>query len=251
VLGRLLDRNDRHSPLAALPNESLLDNLPGAPLQSIHGPRQLTASEAWGTLHARWVAPRVLQAVDLRPDWRYSSGMNLSTSRLLLREFEGSDLVRPLPPAISADHPPLQSWDFRDPDGVHRQIRAAIESAKDEPRSCFDLAVVRQDTGQLIGRAGAQKSAAEPREAMVWFASDPTSWNLGYLTEGAQALLSLCFKELKLHRVWAECNPENAGAVKVMETLGLRREGRLVENVWTKQGWQDTAIYALLDREWR
>lgn len=177
--------------------------------------------------------------------------MNLSTSRLLLREFEGSDLVRPLPPGVAGNEPPVQGWDFRNPDEVHRQIRSAIEAAKEEPRRCFDLAVVRKDSGQLIGRAGALRSLTEPREAMVWFASDPSTWNQGFLTEGARALFAFCFKELKLHRVWGECNPKNPGAVKVMETLGLRPEGHLVENAWTKDGWQDTAIYALLDREWK
>lgn len=175
--------------------------------------------------------------------------MDLSTERLLLREFEGSDLVRPLPAGVT-DGSPLQPFDFRDPAGIHRQITQAIELAKEEPRRTFDFAVVVRETGALIGRAGVQRSIQEPREAMVWFVSDPTSWNQGYLTEGARALLSFCFRELKLHRVWGECNPKNAGAVKVMETLGLRREAHLVENVWN-DGWQDTAIYALLDREFR
>ena len=176
--------------------------------------------------------------------------MNLTTARLLLREFESGDLSHPLPAGLAAPQPGVQSFDFRDPAGVHRQIASAIEQAREVPRSTFDFAVVLKDSGQLIGRAGAQRSAREPREAMVWFVSDPTTWNQGYLTEGAHALLGFCFKELKLHRVWGECNPKNAGAVKVMETIGLRREAHLIENVWN-DGWQDTAIYALLDREFR
>lgn len=175
--------------------------------------------------------------------------MDLTTPRLILREFEGDDLVRPLPPGLAGDSP-LQPFDFRDPTAIHRQIAQAIELAREEPRRIFDLAVVNRATGALIGRAGVQRSVQEPREAMVWFVSDPTTWNQGYLTEGARALLGFCFKELKLHRIWGECNPKNAGAVKVMEALGLRFEGHLVENVWN-DGWQDTAIYALLDREFR
>ena len=176
--------------------------------------------------------------------------MDLTTPRLMLREFEGTDLSRPLPPGLAEKGPPVQSFDFRDPRHVRAQILTALERAKDEPRRTFELAVVLRENGQLIGRAGAQLSAAEPREALVWFVSDPSTWNQGYLTEGSKALLAFCFKELKLHRVWAECNPKNVAAVKGMEALGLRREAHLIENVWLN-GWQDTAIYALLDREFR
>lgn len=176
--------------------------------------------------------------------------MDLITPRLKLREFEGSDLERTLPAGLTDKGPPVQAFDFRDPPGVRAQIHTALDRAREEPRRTYDLAVVLRETGQLIGHAGAQLNASEPREALVWFVSDPTTWNQGYLTEGAPALLSFCFKQLKLHRIWGECNPKNPAAVKVLEHLGLRREAHLIENVWL-DGWQDTAIYALLEREFR
>ncbi len=178
--------------------------------------------------------------------------MDLITPRLQLREFEGSDIGRPLPEGLGAKGPPIQGFDFRNPKSVRDQILSALESAKEEPRRSYDLAVVLKESNQLIGRCGAQLNEREPREAMVWFVSDPSTWNRGYLTEGAKGLLGFCFKQLKLHRVWGECNPKNVAAVKVMESLGLRREAHLIENVWSKgDGWQDTAVYALLEREYR
>jgi RimJ/RimL family protein N-acetyltransferase len=36
----------------------------------------------------------------------------------------------------------------------------------------------------------------------------------------------------------------------VLEKLGMRREGLLVENEWVKGEWQSELIYALLAREW-
>lgn len=176
--------------------------------------------------------------------------MRLTTTRLLLREFEGSDLSRPFPPGLSGASPAVQTFDFRDPDGVRKQIRFALEAAKEEPRHVIDVAVVLRETDQLIGRAGLQRSATEPREALTWFITDPSIWNQGYLTEGAAAVLGYCFEQLKLHRVWAECDPKNTGAVRAMEKLGMRREAHFVENVW-RDGWHDTAVYALLDREWK
>jgi ribosomal-protein-alanine N-acetyltransferase len=177
--------------------------------------------------------------------------MRLTTPKLLLREFEGSDLSRPFPPGLSGPIPAVQSFDFRDPARVKEQIRFALEAAREEPRQVIDVAVILRETDQLIGRAGLQRSAAEPREALTWFITDPSTWNQGYLTEGAAAVLGHCFQQLGLHRVWAECDPKNAGAVRAMEKLGMRREAHFVENAWHGGEWRDTAVYALLDREWK
>lgn len=176
--------------------------------------------------------------------------MRLTTSRLLMRDFEGSDLSAPLPAGLTGMDLPMQAFDFRAPAAVHDQIREAIESAHDEPRREYDLAVVLRDGGMLIGRAGALLSPTEHREARVWFVSDPTSWNQGYLPEASKALYGYCFSELKLHRIWAECDPANEGAVQALERLGMRREAHFIENVW-RDGWRDTAVYALLEREWK
>ena len=37
----------------------------------------------------------------------------------------------------------------------------------------------------------------------------------------------------------------------MLEKLGMRREGHLVENEWVKGEWQSELVYAILDREWR
>ena len=43
--------------------------------------------------------------------------------------------------------------------------------------------------------------------------------------EIAKALIDYCFDELKVHRVWAVCNPANPASWKIMEKCGMRREG--------------------------
>ncbi|HEX5691690.1 MAG TPA: GNAT family N-acetyltransferase [Roseiflexaceae bacterium] len=37
----------------------------------------------------------------------------------------------------------------------------------------------------------------------------------------------------------------------VMEKLGMRREGHLVQNYYTKKRWWDSVVYAILAEEWR
>jgi RimJ/RimL family protein N-acetyltransferase len=176
--------------------------------------------------------------------------MRLTTPRLLLRDFIEADLAREFTPVASSAGTPVQPFDLRDPAGIRKQIREAIVASHDEPRTEWDLAVVIADTDRLIGRAGLRLSEREPREALVWFVSDPSSWNQGFANEALTALLGACFGQLHLHRVTAETSPGNAGAIGLFEALGLRREAHFIENAHEGGHWVDTAVYALLDREW-
>jgi RimJ/RimL family protein N-acetyltransferase len=85
---------------------------------------------------------------------------------------------------------------------------------------------------------------------MLWYTIHPSYWGQGYATEAAHGLLAFGFGELRLHRIWADCDPANLASVRVLEKLGMRREGHLIENAWIKGAWEDSLIFAILDREW-
>lgn len=76
-------------------------------------------------------------------------------------------------------------------------------------------------------------------------------WGRGYAAESCQALLTLAFSQ-GIHRVYAECDPENAASWRLLERLQFCREGHLRQNVffWTdaqgKPLWKDTYVYARL-----
>lgn len=78
----------------------------------------------------------------------------------------------------------------------------------------------------------------------------------GYASEAAAALLEDAFRNRGVRRVIAMCNPENAASWHLMERLGMRREGHLLQNIFFRkdeQGspiWQDTYEYAILSDEW-
>ncbi len=43
----------------------------------------------------------------------------------------------------------------------------------------------------------------------------------------------------------------NTASARLLERLGMRREGRLRENAFLDGEWSDEVIYATLAREWR
>jgi RimJ/RimL family protein N-acetyltransferase len=176
--------------------------------------------------------------------------MLLKTERLLLREFVDEDWsalhdVESLPEVARYQH-----FEARTVEESRAYVRGAVEGAREEPRLTYDLAVVLVGEDRLIGRVGLGITDREIGEAVLWYTLHPAYWGQGYGTEAARALVDVGFRELGLHRIWADCDPRNAGSWRVLEKLGMRREGHLRENAFIKGEWVDSLIYGILAREW-
>lgn len=120
----------------------------------------------------------------------------------------------------------------------------------DEPRQHIGLAITVEGDNEYVGRSGLVRTGHEPGEAELWYSLHPDYWGRGLMTEAARAIIGYGFEELDLHRIWADVDPGNVGSWRVMEKIGMRREGHLLENAWIGGEWQDSYLYAMLKREW-
>jgi [ribosomal protein S5]-alanine N-acetyltransferase len=126
---------------------------------------------------------------------------------------------------------------------------ALLESPTDHWRSIV-RAIALSPSGDLVGLCGvAILRGAE--EGEIWYLVQPESWGRGVATEAARRLLDLGFGELGLHRLWATCLPENPASARVLEKIGMRKEGFLVENLKIHGVWKSSFLYAMLAGEWR
>lgn len=176
--------------------------------------------------------------------------MQLTTDRLILREFQPSDWPAVL--AYQSDERYLRyyAWTGRTPEAVQAFVRMFLEQQQAQPRTRFQLAVTLKADGRLIGNCGVRLDAPGSATGNIGYELDPDYWGRGYATEAARAIVHFGFAELRLRRIWAECVAENAASARVLEKLGMRQEGRLREAEYFKgRGW-DKLIYGLLDREW-
>jgi [ribosomal protein S5]-alanine N-acetyltransferase len=122
------------------------------------------------------------------------------------------------------------------------------DSAAVEPRRLYDLAIVPDAVGHMIGRAGFHLVRPEHREAEIWYITHPAHRGHGYVTEAMRALMKHA-ASIGVNRFYADCDPRNLASIRVAERLGMRREGHMRETYWLKGEWCDTYLYALLARE--
>ena len=178
--------------------------------------------------------------------------MFLHTQRLLLRNFNASDLEAFLAyrndPAVAR----YQSWDVPYPREKAEEFIAELSDIHAPKQGhWFQLALELKETGALIGDVAFCIEEDDVRQAVIGFSIASAYWRKGFATEALTALLDYLFEDIDLHRVTADCDVENVGSWKTLEKLGFRREAHFVESFLVNNGYASEYYYGLLQREWR
>ncbi|MFD2908701.1 GNAT family N-acetyltransferase [Flavobacterium ardleyense] len=115
----------------------------------------------------------------------------------------------------------------------------------------YTFIIQQKNNKEEIGLFGIKLGAKKYKRAEVWYKIHPDFWNKGFATEVLLSVLDYCFEELKLHRIQAGCAVENIGSIKVLEKVGMKREGRCRQVLPLKSGWSDNFEYAILESDIR
>jgi ribosomal-protein-alanine N-acetyltransferase len=173
----------------------------------------------------------------------------LQTPRLLLRDFVEDDWRTVHSYAADPEVVRYMEWGPNNEAETKNYVELVIASQKDEPRLDFDLVATLRADGRLIGACSLHVSDPHNREGWIGYVLNPECWGQGYATEAARALLVFGFTQFGLHRIFATCDPHNAASARVLEKIGMRREGHLREHKWQKGTWRDSFLYAILEHE--
>jgi [ribosomal protein S5]-alanine N-acetyltransferase len=176
----------------------------------------------------------------------------LRTERLVLRPFVEDDVESLWPYVSDPELARHMSW------AAHTQrhetldfVRSRIEAAA--AGTDLTLAVVHDDRAQgcigLHGMAWEMRAWRVDRaELGYWLA--PPLWGRGLITEAARAVVDFGFATLGLHKITVGCLDGNQGSQRVIEKLGFRFVGRLVDDAWRDGAWWSHLRYELLAAEW-
>jgi RimJ/RimL family protein N-acetyltransferase len=176
--------------------------------------------------------------------------MRLETERLILRDFVADDWQRVLEYQSDPYYLRYYAWTKRTPEDAKEFVGWFLDYQKQAPRIKFQLAVTLKSDELLIGNCGIRMNKPNALQADIGYELDPKYWNHGYATEAARAIVDYGFSILGLHRVWSWCVSDNVGSAHVLEKLGMRQEGRLIQNEYYRGRYWDTLMYAILAEEW-
>ncbi len=118
------------------------------------------------------------------------------------------------------------------------------------PDSWFQIAIELKETGSLIGDCAIHTLPQDTNQVEIGFTLSPLYQNKGFGTEAVKCLLGYIFDVLNKHRVIAVTDVRNRNSIKLLEKIGLRREGHFIKNSWYKGEYTDEYLFALLNEEW-
>jgi RimJ/RimL family protein N-acetyltransferase len=174
----------------------------------------------------------------------------LERLNISLREFQFNDWKDVHEYASQERACVYQPWGPNSEDETKAYVQVIIEDSQEKPRTRFAFAVVLAEGTKVVGTGEVSVRDIRNRNGEISYIINPQYWGNGYATEVARQLLQFGFTKLGLHRIYATCDPRNLASSKVLEKVGMRYEGRMRETLLIRDGWRDSMIYSILEREW-
>lgn len=165
---------------------------------------------------------------------------NITTERLVLREFRESD-YDDLFECLSQ----LERNEFEGYPGItYENGREHLQYRLDSEEF---YAIALKESGKVIGNiyCGNRDFAAKELGYII----NQNYRRQGYASEALRGVIESAF-DAGVHRVYAECDPRNTCSWKLLEAVGLTREAHFKQNIFFERDengapkWKDTFVYA-------
>jgi RimJ/RimL family protein N-acetyltransferase len=176
----------------------------------------------------------------------------IETKRLVVRCYEPSD-VEMLAESVgeSIEHlRPWLPWIHSEPEPIEekaqriRRFRGQFDLGQD-----FVYGIFNPENTKLLGGTGLHTRLGDRQlEIGYWLHKDYV--NRGLVTESTAALVKVAFEVLHIHRLEIHCDPRNVASAAIPRKLGFTHEGTLRAKTRFLEGWRDTMIWGLLEKEY-
>ncbi len=114
--------------------------------------------------------------------------------------------------------------------------------------NAYIFAIRLKDNEQIIGGIGLGVDQAHNKAELGYWLAEPY-WNQGLITEAGKAILSFGFETLKLKRIFASYFSYNEASGRIMQKLGMEKEGILRAYTLKNGQYLDHVVYASIQEK--
>ncbi len=177
--------------------------------------------------------------------------INIETERIILRKFRESDAEAFLKYRTKPDVVIYQGerWESYKLEQAREFVKEQMNFEPDIPDTWFQIAIELKSTGDLIGDCAIHTLPQDTNQVEIGYTLDPLYQNKGFGKEAVKCLLGYIFNVLNKHRVIAITDVRNKNSIKLLENIGMRREGHFRKNAWYRGEYTDEYLFALLKEE--
>lgn len=176
--------------------------------------------------------------------------IKIETNRLILRRFTMKDVDAMYKNWASEDEvTKYLTWPTHTGVNVTYALLQEWTQKYAEP-DYYNWGIELNDTGELIGNIAAGKLDDEKESAFLGWCMGTRWWGQGIMPEAARAVLQYLLTEVGYNRIAAKHDRENTKSGRVMQKIGMTREGTFRASGKNNRGIVDEVYYAILREEY-
>jgi len=103
---------------------------------------------------------------------------------------------------------------------------------------------------KFVGFCGLDLKSESINEFELFYIILRNYWGNGFATEVSKKLIGIGFEYLNAQRIIAEAFPENSLSWKLLEKIGMKKEGCIRREFFKDHKFHDLYIYSILKDEW-
>ncbi|MTI30635.1 GNAT family N-acetyltransferase [Xanthovirga aplysinae] len=126
-----------------------------------------------------------------------------------------------------------------------------IEENSSNNKTNFGWTVRIKTSNEFIGEIGMHLAPHKFKMAEIHYSLLPKHWGNGYAIESVRRIINFGFDHLQLHRIEAGVATENTNSIKLLEKIGMKREGMKRKILPIREEWKDNYHYAILENDKR
>ena len=151
--------------------------------------------------------------------------------------------------AILSDPQSMKYWSHTPATDISVAVKTLTEDVESDAKgNSMCWAVTRKGKDEMIGKCILFHFSLANRRAEIGFILNRDYWRQGLMHQALEAVISFAFDTLKLHRLEADTDTENAGSLGLLEKLGFEREGLFRERWLVYDRWDDSVMLGLLNK---
>ena len=176
--------------------------------------------------------------------------IKIETNRLILRKFKIEDADIMYRNWASDDEvTKYLTWPTHKNVNETRSILAGWVERYSDP-AFYNWVIVLKEIGEAIGNLSVVKYDEKTASAAIGWCMGKRWWGQRIMPEAARAVLQYLFEEVGFNRIAAKHDKENTKSGRVMQKIGMTREGTLRASGKNNQGVVDEVYYSILKEEY-
>ncbi len=176
------------------------------------------------------------------------------TVRLVIRPLELKDY--PVWKSAYKNLLPAQNiHDFVVPESHDTSLKKFKKVLQNQKKSqvsdkMYSLAVFNKKQNLLLGKINFLVTLRNfSQNAIIGYIIFNNHWGQGFGKEAVSAALNIAFKDIKLHRVEAGIEPSNKRSLRLIKSLGFRKEGLEKRTLYLRKQWVDLLKFAVTSED--